>query len=54
VSDFSVKKLDETTWPDFARLVEKHNWVWGGCWCMAFHEERVEPARSALQNRLDK
>ncbi|RWA60860.1 hypothetical protein [Mesorhizobium sp.] len=34
---FSVKPLDETTWPDFAALVERHNGVWGGCWCMAFH-----------------
>jgi len=25
---FHVKPLDETTWPDFARLVEKHNGVW--------------------------
>ena len=39
MSDFTVKSLDETTWPDFARLVEKHNGVWGGCWCMGFHEE---------------
>ncbi|RVD19761.1 GNAT family N-acetyltransferase [Mesorhizobium sp. M4B.F.Ca.ET.017.02.2.1] len=34
---FSVKPLDETTWPEFAALVERHNGVWGGCWCMAFH-----------------
>ena len=41
MSDFVVKALDESTWPDFARLVEKHNGVWGGCWCMGFHEEGV-------------
>jgi hypothetical protein len=23
--NFTVKPLDESTWPDFARLVEKHN-----------------------------
>ena len=34
---FIAKPLDETTWPDFAALVERHNGVWGGCWCMAFH-----------------
>ena len=34
---FSTKPLDMTTWPDFAALVERHNGVWGGCWCMAFH-----------------
>lgn len=34
---FSAKPLDATTWPGFAALVERHNGVWGGCWCMAFH-----------------
>ncbi|RWE71943.1 MAG: GNAT family N-acetyltransferase [Mesorhizobium sp.] len=34
---FSTKPLDMATWPDFAALVERHNGVWGGCWCMAFH-----------------
>jgi ribosomal protein S18 acetylase RimI-like enzyme len=37
VPGFGVRPLDETTWPDFAGLVERHNGVWGGCWCMAFH-----------------
>lgn len=37
--EFPVKALDENTWPDFARLVEKHNGVWGGCWCMGFHRK---------------
>ncbi|TIT02971.1 MAG: GNAT family N-acetyltransferase, partial [Mesorhizobium sp.] len=34
---FSTKPLDMATWPDFAALVERHNGVWRGCWCMAFH-----------------
>lgn len=42
-SAFTVKPLDKTTLPDFARLVEKHNGVWGGCWCMAFHIQGREP-----------
>ncbi len=42
-ADFSVRPLDDSTWPDFARLVEKHNGVWGGCWCMGFHLEHREP-----------
>ena len=37
--DFTVKPLNESTWPDFARLVEKHNGVWGGCWCLGFHQK---------------
>ena len=39
VSVYEVKPLSEQTWPDFAALVERHNGVWGGCWCMAFHPE---------------
>jgi GNAT superfamily N-acetyltransferase len=40
--DFSVKPLSPTTWPDFAALVERHNGVWGGCWCLEFHSEGKE------------
>jgi GNAT superfamily N-acetyltransferase len=54
MTDFIVKPLDESTWPDFARLVEKHNGVWGGCWCMAFHQEGVGRTKSASQNRSEK
>ena len=54
MSEFVVKPLDANTWSDFARLVEKHNGVWGGCWCMAFHEEGVGRGRTAAQNRIDK
>jgi GNAT superfamily N-acetyltransferase len=49
-----VKPLTQTTWPDFARLVEKHNGVWGGCWCMAFHSERAGRNKTAAQNRSEK
>src|SRR5215472_4289145 len=54
MSHFVVKPLDETTWSDFARLVEKHNGIWGGCWCMAFHQEGIARSRSASQNRSEK
>lgn len=40
--DFSIKPLDPSTWPDFAALVERHNGVWGGCWCLEFHAEGAE------------
>jgi ribosomal protein S18 acetylase RimI-like enzyme len=39
---FSVKPLSPTSWPDFAALVERHNGVWGGCWCLEFHPEGKE------------
>jgi GNAT superfamily N-acetyltransferase len=54
MTGYSARPLNETTWPDFARLVEKHNGVWGGCWCMAFHAEGVGRGRTAAQNRADK
>ena len=38
-SKFTVKPLNTETWPDFARLVERHNGVWGGCWCLWFHQK---------------
>jgi GNAT superfamily N-acetyltransferase len=49
-----VEPLDATTWPDFADLVERHNGVWGGCWCMAFHAEGVGRGRTPAQNRSEK
>ena len=47
MSGFTAGSLDQASWPDFADLVERHNGVWGGCWCMAFHEEgagRTDPS----------
>ena len=52
VPDYSVKALDETTWPAFAALVERNNGVFGGCWCMGFHEDSmgtVPPKRERKQ-----
>lgn len=54
MTDFIVKYLNEDNWPDFERLVEKHNGIWGGCWCMSFHSEGVGPAKTAAQNRSEK
>jgi ribosomal protein S18 acetylase RimI-like enzyme len=51
---FDVRALDESTWPDFARLVERHNGVWGGCWCMGFHAEGVGRHTTPQQNRAEK
>jgi GNAT superfamily N-acetyltransferase len=54
MTGFSVKPLDATTWAGFARLVEAHNGVWGGCWCMSFHAEGVGRGKTAVQNRSEK
>jgi GNAT superfamily N-acetyltransferase len=39
---FSVRELDPSTWPDQERVLEKHNGVWNGCWCVSFHLKRNE------------
>jgi hypothetical protein len=54
VAGFGVKSLDETTWPDFARLVEDNRGVWGGCWCMGFHPEGVGHGTTPEENRAAK
>lgn len=39
MADYRILPLYESTWPDFAALVESNGGVWGGCWCMGFHPE---------------
>ena len=42
MSTFTIKTRSPSTWPNFAALVERHNGVWGGCWCLEFHPEGKE------------
>ena len=32
-----IEPLGPRTWEAFADLAERHNGVWGGCWCTYFH-----------------
>ena len=48
--NYTVKALDQSTWPAFAALVERNNGVFGGCWCMGFHSEGVGKDTTAAQN----
>jgi GNAT superfamily N-acetyltransferase len=55
--DYIVKPLDPDTWEAFARLAERHNGVFGGCWCTWFqtlHSEKTYTAEGnrALKQRL--
>ncbi len=50
----SVRELGPVTWPDFVRIVEKHNGVWGGCWCLTFHLTPGRPTRGAAPRRAAK
>lgn len=54
MADFETRSLTTATWPAFSELVERHDGVWGGCWCMGFHEEGVGRGRTAAGNRAAK
>ena len=51
VTRYVVKPLDPETWDAFARLVERHNGVFGGCWCTWFHTFHGEKTFTAEGNR---
>jgi GNAT superfamily N-acetyltransferase len=48
---YTVRPLEESTWPVFAALVERNNGIFGGCWCMGFHSEGVGRDTTADLNR---
>ena len=43
MTNYLTKALDEDTWPDFERLVQANNGVWGGWWCMLYHGKEASP-----------
>jgi len=51
VTDLEVKPLAPDTWDAFARLLERHNGVFGGCWCTWFHTFHGEKTFTAEGNR---
>jgi GNAT superfamily N-acetyltransferase len=54
MSEYTVKPLGPDTWDAFAQLAERHNGVWGGCWCTWFHPKCAEKGQSAEDSRLRK
>ena len=48
MTNYTVKPLDAGTWDAFARLVERHNGVFGGCWCIGFHAEGPDRTSAAV------
>jgi hypothetical protein len=54
MQNLSIKALSPETWPDFERLARKHNGVWGGCWCTAFHPKSPEKGISSEATRAYK
>ena len=51
VDEYTIKSLGPDTWGAFAGLAERHNGVWGGCWCTWFHTMHAEKTFSADDNR---
>jgi hypothetical protein len=39
---YSIQPLTAHTWNAFAGLVERHNGIFGGCWCIYFHPDCAE------------
>ena len=51
MSDFVVRPLGPDTWEAYAALIERHNGVFGGCWCTWFHTMPDEKSRTYDGNR---
>ncbi|BCJ34395.1 N-acetyltransferase [Actinocatenispora thailandica] len=51
MSEYEVRPLQPDTWDGFAALVERHNGVFGGCWCTWFHTMPADKERSYQANR---
>jgi GNAT superfamily N-acetyltransferase len=51
VDGYRIEALSPQTWEAYADLAERHNGVWGGCWCTWFHLYPEPPERRTLGNR---
>jgi GNAT superfamily N-acetyltransferase len=51
VPGLTVRSLTPETWDAYAALMERHNGVFGGCWCTWFHTMASEKTHDAAQNR---
>lgn len=51
MSDYAIRPLEPATWDAYARMMERHNGVFGGCWCTWFHTLHADKAFTADGNR---
>ena len=51
VEQLTVRALGPETWDAFAALAERHNGVWGGCWCTWFQTMHNQKTFEADSNR---
>ena len=49
--EFTVRPLKPGTRDAFAALVERHNGIFGACWCICFHPDCAERGQGAEVNR---
>jgi GNAT superfamily N-acetyltransferase len=49
--ELTSRPLTSETWDAFADLAERHNGVWGGCWCTWFHTFQSEKTHTVEGNR---
>ena len=47
----TIESLTSETWEGFAALVERHNGIFGGCWCIWFHPDSAERGQGYDGNR---
>jgi GNAT superfamily N-acetyltransferase len=57
MSDYVTGPLTVDSWDAYAAMVERHNGVFGGCWCTWFHtmsadKERTYEGNRSLKRRL--
>jgi GNAT superfamily N-acetyltransferase len=48
---FTTAVLTTATWEPYAALIERHNGIFGGCWCMGFHAGDNPWAMSGAERR---
>jgi len=51
MTSYTVEPLTPQTWDAYARLMERHNGVFGGCWCTYFQTMASEKTYDADDNR---
>ena len=51
VAEYTVKPLRSDTWDAYEQLIQRHNGIWGGCWCLSFHPKSPERGQSLEGNR---
>ena len=51
---YTIARLGTETWPAFEALVERHNGIFGGCWCTWFHPDVPDRGPGAEGSRAMK